>query len=873
MSKFKRITAVILALVLIISVTVVGSFAGQKVEPLFTITDVSTRQGEEFDVTIKFAQDINPSTINIAALDVSLKYNSSVYTVVAMTEGAGLTYAFDKLQKGTSLHLEHGYVFDSGFKEPGEAKWSLSTLEGFTFQKGTAFAVVTLKANDVSSLEGNINLTVEVTNAMTKSFENTTYMYPSATNTVKLDVNLAKLCNWEYDYSSGTYRLAKFNDANATKFTIPDTYGESIVNIKPVSKIKYGAFSYCTKMESVVIGKNVDTIDSGAFFNCGSLKKVTIYSDDITIGSKAFIGSDSNLTIKCRKGSAAEEYAKANNIKVEYFGNIADLKYTGLDEVKYYNDGMPAEFKNLKFYDEDGTALVEGKNYKVEYENNVNVGTGVIHVTGLGEYVGSRDITFEIKCPFHVEGSKYYTEVQMYGNCAEGGKLIKDCTFCKYHDESATLPAKTHVKDKEVVVKEATCAEAGKKAWTCKNCNAYLDETLIIPVNHENDWVVTIPATCEHEGVASFECKVCHTKTGATKTLPKEQHLVQWIITAEPTCMKNGQETEMCPYCQKTDGETKVRTIEARGYHVAAEEWVTITPATCTAEGVEVRYCKDCGETVSERPIAKKAHTASTQTVTVEPTCTEPGYEKIVCADCGADLGSQVTRAAYGHSLSAYGVIKEATCTEKGKVGQVCARCKGEFNVSETEALGHLYSSSSIVIKKATCVVDGLEGVQCSRCGDIKENTSKTIKARGYHSYGPETVAVEATCMTEGFKQCTCSACEDVKIEIIKAGGHKESTVPQILPTYRSTGVDKVVCEYCDYDFGRTVIVPKIVPDLDGDRKVSSIDALMILQHATRIKTLSGTPLKNADCNGDASVNSTDALIVLQLSAGLISDK
>ena len=52
--KVKKLVAFIMALVLVLSVTAVGSFAEQKAAPLFTINDVETRQSEEFDVTIKF---------------------------------------------------------------------------------------------------------------------------------------------------------------------------------------------------------------------------------------------------------------------------------------------------------------------------------------------------------------------------------------------------------------------------------------------------------------------------------------------------------------------------------------------------------------------------------------------------------------------------------------------------------------------------------------------------------------------------------------------------------------------------------------------------------------------------------------------------
>ena len=57
--------------------------------------------------------------------------------------------------------------------------------------------------------------------------------------------------------------------------------------------------------------------------------------------------------------------------------------------------------------------------------------------------------------------------------------------------------------------------------------------------------------------------------------------------------------------------------------------------------------------------------------------------------------------------------------------------------------------------------------------------------------------------------------------------------------------------------------------DANGDGKVNSTDALLILQHSVglRVTNLDKTA---ADVNKDGSINSTDALTVLQISVGLV---
>ena len=48
--------------------------------------------------------------------------------------------------------------------------------------------------------------------------------------------------------------------------------------------------------------------------------------------------------------------------------------------------------------------LLQGRDYEVTYENNINVGTATITITGLGNYTGSIVKTFEIKMPVDISG-------------------------------------------------------------------------------------------------------------------------------------------------------------------------------------------------------------------------------------------------------------------------------------------------------------------------------------------------------------------------------------------------------------------------------------------------------------------------------------
>lgn len=910
----KKALSILLALATLLSVTAFGFGANAKnADPLFTLSDVETRQGEEFEVTVKIARDISPKGDKIAALDVSLLYDSNTFEPIELVRGDGLNKAIDILSSGTSIGLDKGdYVYSCSKKTPGAVKWCMSTLDSFTFESGLDFMVIRFKAKDHSSLEGDLNMKIVVTNASAPDFTSKTDNYGSYTNSVKVDTNLTTLCEWKYDEKTDGYELLKYNGENATYFTVPDVYDDESDEHGelPVTIIGTGAFRGSDTIEKITLGRNIKAVNSASFMQCSNLKRVVFYSTDVKIGASAFALTNEELVIKCIKGSSADKYARANNIKVEYFEDVFNCTYTGADEVIHYT-GSPVELSNLKIFNAENEQLTFGTDYTLEYTDNVDIGTATVTVTGRGEYLGQKEITFEILCPYHNFESGYYTETAVYTDCEAGGKIIKNCSFCGYYDDSEAAPAKPHGECTWQEVKSPTCGEEGISAYVCADCGKHVEEKPIEKLAHANlKWVVTEEATCQKEGTESQICEDCGTVV-ATKSIEKIPHSYSdWIVTKEPTCTQPGTEKIICTQC----GDVQIeREVPAKG-HSWSETYVTVKEATCQDDGEEAIVCLACGETKESRVIPASGHTWSEDFVIVkEATCTEDGEKAIICTKCDAVNKTEVIPAS-GHTEPAeWTVIKEATCTEDGTKVKDCTSCGQKLKEEAIPANGHTETGEWVTVKAATCTENGEEKMLCSVCSETVKTrvieaqghkstgvwvwekkvtctedgvakmycsvcsevlSSKTVKAPGHLTDDEWVVVVEPTCELKGLKHKVCKRCGvAAETEEIDALGHQAVWVTVTLPTYRYTGLEKSVCSVCGKDLKKTRVIAKVYPDVDGNNRVSSSDALLILQFATGVKSPTDEQKKKADVNGDGKVNSTDALLILQIATGVISVK
>ena len=95
-----------------------------------------------------------------------------------------------------------------------------------------------------------------------------------------------------------------------------------------------------------------------------------------------------------------------------FVGTLAEaiVETASLKDFVYDGKEKKPAVKSITLY---GTALYEGTDYTVSYQNNVNAGTAIINICGIGTYSGCKPVSFEIS-PVNVAVSIAAIDNQVY---------------------------------------------------------------------------------------------------------------------------------------------------------------------------------------------------------------------------------------------------------------------------------------------------------------------------------------------------------------------------------------------------------------------------------------------------------------------------
>ena len=231
----------------------------------------------------------------------------------------------------------------------------------------------------------------------------------------------------EYAFSGCEFNTIKFeNDCMITEFPIfYDMNTLRVINIpRSVSSINNSNFRGDVGLSEIIIPSSVKKIGYNVFSGCANIT-ITIPSSVTEIDEYAF-DNTSGLKIKCESGSYAHEYCKKHNIEFELITiakpktpiDIGECNITGYEAQTYTGKEIKPNL-TIKY---GNKTLSNGKDYVVEYEDNINIGTAKLTVVGFGDYIGKVEKYFKIiQAP---EKKDSNTNITFQDNYIKTGKTI-----------------------------------------------------------------------------------------------------------------------------------------------------------------------------------------------------------------------------------------------------------------------------------------------------------------------------------------------------------------------------------------------------------------------------------------------------------------
>lgn len=251
--------------------------------------------------------------------------------------------------------------------------------------------------------------------------------------------------NCSFDKAGGVLTLFGTGETGARNLWY--YYSDQIkkVDIKNgITKISVNSFSNCQNLENASLPQGLKTVEDNAFLNCPKLKSVSIPDSVSGIGDCAFgiiynsskaVLNGFSITSKCSNKSV-QAYVKnlSNNGLNLKWNALHDFNNTGTiakkasfnrksgtidhkcnygcgkvthENIDYVDNNIKIKNSSCTFNnkyqtpkvtvkDKKGNTLKKGKDYKITYSNNKNVGTAYATVAFTGKYEGKKKIPFKI---------------------------------------------------------------------------------------------------------------------------------------------------------------------------------------------------------------------------------------------------------------------------------------------------------------------------------------------------------------------------------------------------------------------------------------------------------------------------------------------
>ena len=336
------------------------------------------------------------------------------------------------------------------------------------------------------------------------------------------------------------------------------------------------------------------------------------------------------------------------------------------------------------------------------------------------------------------------------------------------------------------------------------------------------------------------------------------------------------------------------------------QEWEIVTEESgyigLSSSNITIHYGDTC------------THSFTEANDSVDATCTQNGTSgDISCRACGKVVSAGEVIPATGHSFGEWIVDKEATCTENGSKSHRCEKCGETADVTEIPATGHTFGEWTVKAE-ATFINAGEKTRECS-CGEketaviekleasdesVNEATNIKVKYQDDTYNGEMQLEVEQKLDGEAFQMLNNEKGDFESIlfditttvngEKVQPDGYvlvgiplPEGYNPEVTVVYyvSNDGLEKLnsFCEdgfiwFETNHFSAYAVVNESAPeymlgDVNGDGKITSADARLVLRASAKIDIIEGNEFLAADVNKDNKITSADARIVLRVAAKL----
>jgi hypothetical protein len=133
--------------------------------------------------------------------------------------------------------------------------------------------------------------------------------------------------------------------------------------------------------------------ESGHVFSAGEKVKLHV---DFTVNKAYKLADDIELKTTLNGMKPATYDLADTSFKVDFTAgyDISGAETEVTDVIDMIYTGLPLIQQMVVKY--NGTELTEDTDYTVDYEDNIDVGTATLTITGIGNYTGRKIITFEI---------------------------------------------------------------------------------------------------------------------------------------------------------------------------------------------------------------------------------------------------------------------------------------------------------------------------------------------------------------------------------------------------------------------------------------------------------------------------------------------